>query len=51
MAGGSTCWGVTASLLFLRGIRRGLSRTDRNVDKWMFGGSRCFKYDRIIHSL
>lgn len=37
MAGGSTCWGVTASLLFLRGIRRGLSRTGRNVDKWVLG--------------
>lgn len=38
MRGGeSTCWGVTASLLFLRGIRRGLSRTGRNVDEWMLG--------------
>jgi hypothetical protein len=37
VAGGSTCWGVTASLLFLRGIRRGLSRTGGNVDKWVLG--------------
>jgi hypothetical protein len=49
--GGSTCWGVNASLLFLRGIRRGLSRTGRDIDKWMLGDLDLFKYDRIIRPL